>query len=79
MKTAGLNLDHLRVLLDVMELGSTEAMKEIVGAGLVTRSLTPRLGRELAVVTRRDKPVSCGLRQVLDGLLGLNCRGTNSD
>ncbi|KCB30007.1 hypothetical protein L541_0412 [Bordetella hinzii CA90 BAL1384] len=44
-------------------------------AGLVTRSLTPRLGRELAVVTRRDKPVSRGLRQVLDGLLGLKFPG----
>ncbi|QII83594.1 LysR family transcriptional regulator [Bordetella hinzii] len=81
-------------LRPTMELGSTEAMKEIVGAGLgcavlprlavsgagaraglVTRSLTPRLGRELAVVTRRDKPVSRGLRQVLDGLLGLKFPG----
>ncbi|OZI71925.1 LysR family transcriptional regulator [Bordetella genomosp. 12] len=77
-----------------MELGSTEAMKEIVGAGLgcavlprmavsgagarpglLTRPLQPRLGRKLAMVTRRDKPVSRGLRQVLDGLLALKPPG----
>lgn len=81
-------------LRPTMELGSTEAMKEIVGAGLgcavlprlavtgagarpglVTRSLTPRLGRKLAVVTRRDKPVGRGLRQVLDALLALKLPG----
>ncbi|EFF78488.1 LysR substrate binding domain protein [Achromobacter piechaudii ATCC 43553] len=74
----------------VMELGSTEAMKEIVAAGLgcailprlavsgagqrdalVLRSLTPRLSRELAIVMRRDKPVSRGLRHLQDALLAL--------
>lgn len=74
----------------VMELGSTEAMKEIVAAGLgcavlprmavsgsgardglAVRALQPRLARQLAVVTRRDKPVGRGLRQVLDMLLAL--------
>lgn len=74
----------------VMELGSTEAMKEIVAAGLgcavlprmavqgagargglAVRPLRPALQRELAVVLRRDKPVSRGLRQVADLLLGL--------
>ncbi|ARP96777.1 LysR family transcriptional regulator [Bordetella genomosp. 13] len=74
----------------VMELGSTEAMKEIVAAGLgcavlprmavqgagargrlVVRPLRPALQRELAVVMRRDKPVSRGLRQVTDLLLAL--------
>ena len=66
-----------------MELGSTEAMKEIVAAGLgcavlprlavtgpgarktlVVRSLSPRLHRKLAVVMRRDKPLSHGLRHL---------------
>ncbi|WP_066419308.1 LysR family transcriptional regulator [Bordetella ansorpii] len=74
----------------VMELGSTEAMKEIVAAGLgcailprlavqgsgvrdtlAVRPLRPRLQRQLAVVMRRDKPVSRGLRQVADMLLAL--------
>lgn len=74
----------------VMELGSTEAMKEIVAAGLgcavlprlavsgagqrsalAVRSLTPRLSRTLAVVVRRDKPLSRGLRHLQDALLAL--------
>ncbi|WP_334162324.1 LysR substrate-binding domain-containing protein, partial [Achromobacter insolitus] len=74
----------------VMELGSTEAMKEIVAAGLgcailprlaVTgagrrkalelRSLAPRLSRSLAIVLRRDKPLSRGLRHLQESLLAL--------
>lgn len=74
----------------VMELGSTEAMKEIVAAGLgcavlpklavsgagqrdalVVRSLTPRLSRDLAIVLRRDKPLSRGLRHLQEALLAL--------
>lgn len=74
----------------VMELGSTEAMKEIVAAGLgcavlpklavsgagqrdvlAVRTLTPRLSRELAIVMRRDKPLSRGLRHLQDALLAL--------
>jgi len=66
-----------------MELGSTEAMKEIVAAGLgcavlprlavsgqgararlAVHSLSPRLHRKLAVVLRRDKPLSHGLRHL---------------
>jgi len=39
--------------------------------GLAVRALQPRLARQLAVVTRRDKPVGRGLRQVLDMLLAL--------
>ena len=66
-------------LTSVMELGSVEAMKELVGAGLrcsvlprmalrareqrqfVIRSLKPRLYRKLAIVLRRDKPLTKGL------------------
>jgi DNA-binding transcriptional LysR family regulator len=74
----------------VMELGSTEAMKEIVAAGLgcamlprlavsgagqrqalEVRSLAPRLSRSLAIVLRRDKPLSRGLRHLQDSLLAL--------
>ncbi|MBO1014620.1 LysR family transcriptional regulator [Achromobacter sp. SD115] len=74
----------------VMELGSTEAMKEIVAAGLgcailprlavsgagrrqalEVRSLTPRLSRSLAIVLRRDKPLSRGLRHLQESLLAL--------
>jgi DNA-binding transcriptional LysR family regulator len=73
-----------------MELGSTEAMKEIVAAGLgcavlpklavsgaghrdalVVRSLTPHLARDLAIVMRRDKPLSRGLRHLQEALLAL--------
>jgi len=73
-----------------MELGSTEAMKEIVAAGLgcavlprlavsgagrreslAVRPLAPRLARELALVVRRDKPLSRGLRHLQEGLLAL--------
>ncbi|MGY6268793.1 LysR family transcriptional regulator [Achromobacter denitrificans] len=74
----------------VMELGSTEAMKEIVGAGLgcavlprlavsgagrrpalEVRPLAPRLARSLAIVLRRDKPLSRGLRHLQEALLAL--------
>lgn len=74
----------------IMELGSTEAMKEIVAAGLgcavlpklavsgagqrgalALRSLTPRLSRTLAIVVRRDKPLSRGLRHLQEALLAL--------
>lgn len=60
-------------LKPIMSLGSVEAIKALVGAGLgcaivpsmavqkaaaglVSRSLTPRLYRELALIVRRDKP-----------------------
>lgn len=60
-------------LKPIMSLGSVEAIKALVGAGLgcaivpamavqktaaslASRSLTPRLFRELAVIVRRDKP-----------------------
>lgn len=72
----------------VMELGSVEAMKEMVAAGLgyaivpgmsmtgrgahpglKTSRLNPRMHRTLAVVLRRDKPVSKALRVVLDAIV----------
>ncbi len=66
----------------VMQLGSVEAIKQLVGAGLgcsvlprmavpgqqaglVVRSLKPRLSRKLALVLRRDKPLSHGLRALM--------------
>jgi DNA-binding transcriptional LysR family regulator len=66
----------------IMELGSVEAMKELVGAGLgacvlprmalrgkrepfVMRSLEPRLYRKLALVLRRDKTLTKGLRELI--------------
>jgi len=72
----------------VMELGSVEAIKEMVAAGLgygivpgmsvtgraahselkVSR-LQPRMGRTLALVMRRDKPVSRGMRLVFDAVV----------
>ena len=73
-------------LKSVMELGSVEAMKELVGAGLgcsvlprmalrareqrqfAIRSLKPRLYRKLALVLRRDKPLTKGLREVIRGI-----------
>lgn len=77
-------------LRPIMELGSVEAIKEIVAAGLgcgvlpgmslrgdrtdpklVVRSLTPPLVRKLAVVLRLDKPLSRGLRLVVDALQAL--------
>ncbi len=72
----------------VMELGSVEAIKELVGAGLgasilpsmavidgrsnlpvCARPLEPAMGRELAVVMRRDKTLTQGLRVVRDGIV----------
>jgi DNA-binding transcriptional LysR family regulator len=77
-------------LKPVMELGSVEAIKELVGAGLgcsvlprmairakeaerqlVVRSLRPRLYRMLALVLRKDKPLTKGLREVVRGIEGL--------
>jgi DNA-binding transcriptional LysR family regulator len=76
-------------LKSVMELGSVEAMKELVGAGLgcsvlprmalrareqrqfVMRSVKPKLYRKLALVLRRDKPLTKGLREVIRRLEGL--------
>ncbi len=72
----------------VMELGSVEAMKELVGAGLgccvlprmalrgkrdafVVRSLKPRLYRKLALVLRRDKPLTKGLRELVRAVTAL--------
>lgn len=66
-----------------MELGGVEAIKELVGAGLgcsilpsmavvrsqlQVRSLTPRLQRTLALVMRRDKLITRGLRTVITAL-----------
>jgi len=72
----------------VMELGSVEAMKEMVAAGLgyaivpgmamtgrgahpelKASRLNPRMHRALAIVVRRDKPVSKALRVVLDAIV----------
>jgi DNA-binding transcriptional LysR family regulator len=72
----------------VMELGSVEAMKELVGAGLgcsvlprmalrgrhepfVVRSLKPKLYRKLALVLRRDKPLTKGLRELVRAIAAL--------
>ena len=73
----------------IMELGSVEAMKELVGAGLgscvlprmalrgrqepfVVRSLKPRLYRKLALVLRRDKPLTKGLRELVKAVAALS-------
>ncbi len=77
-------------LKPVMELGSVEAMKELVGAGLgcsvlprmairpneaqrqfVVRSLKPRLYRKLALVLRKDKPLTKGLRELIKAISAL--------
>jgi DNA-binding transcriptional LysR family regulator len=72
----------------VMELGSVEAMKELVGAGLgcsvlprmalrgahepfIVRSLKPRLYRKLALVMRRDKLLTKGLRELTRAIAAL--------
>ncbi len=74
----------------VMDLGSVEAIKELVGAGLgyavlpgtavrsidvrqpiVSHPLSPQLNRKLALVLRRDKILTKGLREALKGLRGL--------
>ncbi len=66
----------------IMELGSIEAIKGMVGAGLgysivpamslptrtrqwVSSPLSPPLKRSLAVILRRDKPMTKGLRELL--------------
>ncbi len=77
-------------LRPIMQLGSVEAIKEIVaaglgcgvlpglavradrtGPGLIVRPLSPALVRKLAIVLRHDKPLSRGLRAVVDALRGL--------
>jgi DNA-binding transcriptional LysR family regulator len=86
-------------LKPVMELGSVEAMKELVGAGLgcsvlprmalraaevqrrfVMRSLKPKLYRKLALVLRKDKPLTKGLRELIKAIEMRSdaslCRGT---
>jgi DNA-binding transcriptional LysR family regulator len=74
-------------LTPVMDLGSVEAIKELVGAGLgcavlpgtairktgeripiVSRPLSPKLHRKLALVMRRDKTLHKGLRETLKAL-----------
>lgn len=74
----------------VMDLGSVEAIKELVGAGLgcsvlpgtamrdaggrrAVRScrLSPNLSRGLALVLRRDKTLSRGLREAVSALSGI--------
>jgi DNA-binding transcriptional LysR family regulator len=75
----------------VMELGSVEAIKELVGAGLgcavlpgsavrktgervpiVSRPLSPRLQRTLALVIRRDKTLTKGLQETIKALQRLS-------
>jgi DNA-binding transcriptional LysR family regulator len=73
-------------LKPVMELGSIEAIKELVAAGLgcgllprlavgtaqgEVRSLSPRLYREIGLVLRRDKIPDRGLRELVRRLTGL--------
>ena len=71
----------------VMELGSIEAIKQLVAAGLgcgllprmaagqgadvAVRSLTPRLHREIGLVMRRDKVPDRGLRELVRSLTAL--------
>jgi len=74
-------------LTPVMDLGSVEAIKELVGAGLgcailpgtatrrtgeripiVSYPLSPKLYRELALVVRRDKTLTRGLRETIKAL-----------
>ncbi|MCG8359140.1 MAG: LysR family transcriptional regulator [Kiloniellales bacterium] len=74
-------------LTPVMELGSVEAIKELVGAGLgcavlpgtavrnggeripiVSCPLAPKLHRKLALVMRRDKILTKGLREAVRAL-----------
>lgn len=81
----------------VMELGSVEAMKEMVAAGLgygivprmsmagrgahpglKTSRLNPGMHRTLAIVIRRDKPVSKALRVVLDAILAAGKKGSSA-
>lgn len=74
-------------LMPSMSLGSVEAIKELVAAGLgcavlprmamkpaestrtlVVRSLSPVLSRTLAIIVRRDKPLSWALRETIAAL-----------
>lgn len=74
-------------LTPVVELGSVEAIKELVGAGLgcavlpetavrgtgervpiVSRPLSPKLYRALALIIRRDKILTKGLREAINAL-----------
>ena len=74
-------------LTPVMDLGSVEAIKELVGAGLgcavlpgtsvrnagermpvMARPLSPKLCRTLALVIRRDKILTKGLRETIAAL-----------
>ncbi|WP_133647792.1 LysR family transcriptional regulator [Paraburkholderia flava] len=74
-------------LVPSMSLGSVEAIKELVAAGLgcavlprmamkpaestrtlVVRSLSPVLSRTLAIIVRRDKPLSWALRETIAAL-----------
>ena len=73
--------------MPIMDLGSVEAIKELVGAGLgcavlpgsavgdagarspiVSRPLSPKLYRRFALVTRRDKILTRGLRETIAAL-----------
>ena len=82
-------------LSPVMDLGSVEAIKELVGAGLgcavlpgtavrsvgervpiVSRPLSPKLHRQLALVIRRDKTLDRGLREAIKALGRLGVRQT---
>jgi DNA-binding transcriptional LysR family regulator len=75
----------------VMDLGSVEAIKEMVGTGLgcavlpgsavrntgerlpiVSRPLSPRLQRTLALVIRRDKTLTKGLQETIKALQRLS-------
>jgi DNA-binding transcriptional LysR family regulator len=74
-------------LQPVMSLGSVEAIKELVGAGLgcavlprmairpgealQVRSLNPPLHRELALVLRQDKPLRRELKETITALQAL--------
>jgi DNA-binding transcriptional LysR family regulator len=78
-------------LQPIMSLGSVEAIKELVRAGLgcavlpgmatrnpkdrtdlAVRSLSPALHRSLALVVRRDKTLSRGLRETLSAIENIN-------
>jgi DNA-binding transcriptional LysR family regulator len=77
-RTAGISLDP------VMELGSVEAIKQLIAAGLgcgllpllavageaelVVRSLTPALHRRIGLVMRRDKIPDRALKEVVAAL-----------
>lgn len=86
-QAAGLGVDP------IMELGSVEAIKKLVGAGLgcgilpgsavalardrqglVVRPLKPRLFRTLGLALRRDKPLTRGLRAVVEAMGALTLR-----